>query len=61
MTIDFTKLLGFDTVSRELVSGVDLKDETFASKLGAKVGLEGMGPTLHEILALGAKVGDEPT
>ena len=40
MTIDFTKLLGFDTVSHELSVGLDLRDETLGGKLGAKVGAE---------------------
>ena len=48
MKIDFTKLLGFDTVSHELSAGVDLRDDTLGSKLGAKVGQEpeSTGPSL---------------
>ena len=49
MKIDFTKLLGFDTVSHELSeSGLDLRDDTLGSKLGAKVGEEpeSTGPSL---------------
>ena len=47
MKIDFTKLLGFDTVNHELSAGVDLRDDTLGSKLGAKVGgLESTGPSL---------------
>jgi hypothetical protein len=56
MTIDFTKLLGFDTVNEELSAAVDLQDETFASRLGAKVGTGEMGPSLAEVLA--AKVSE---
>jgi hypothetical protein len=67
MKIDFTKLLGFDTVSCELSeSGLDLRDETFGDKLGAKVGPpEDISPSSgidfqDETLGakLGAKVGD---
>ena len=36
--IDFTKLLGFKTVSEQISKGLDLQDETVAAKLGAKVG-----------------------
>ncbi len=36
--LDFTKLLGFNTVADELSGGLDLQDETFGDKLGAKVG-----------------------
>ena len=36
--IDFTKLLGFKTVSEQISEGLDLQDETVAAKLGAKVG-----------------------
>jgi hypothetical protein len=38
--IDYTKLLGFASVSDELSKGVDFQDETMSAKLGAKVGLE---------------------
>ena len=38
MKIDFTKLLGFDTVSDELPAGLDFQNDTFGSRLGAKVG-----------------------
>ena len=38
MNIDFTKLLGFDTVAEEVSGGLDLQNDTFGSKLGAKVG-----------------------
>ena len=34
--IEFSKLLGFQTVS--VTDGVDLQDDTIAAKLGAKVG-----------------------
>jgi hypothetical protein len=36
--IDFTKLLGFETVSEQLSEGLDFQDETISAKLGAKVG-----------------------
>ena len=36
--IDFAKLLGFDTVTRELSETLDLQDETLGAKLGAKIG-----------------------
>jgi len=36
--IDFTKLLGFRTVSEQSAQGIDFKDETVAARLGAKVG-----------------------
>jgi hypothetical protein len=35
-TIDFTKLLGFETV--DLPETIDFQDETLGAKLGAKVG-----------------------
>jgi len=63
MKIDFTKLLGFDTVSEELPDGIDLQNETLGDKLGAKVGpLEVLSPSINfkdETLGakLGAKVG----
>jgi hypothetical protein len=44
-TIDFAKLLGFDTVVRELAEDVDFQDETLGAKLGAKVGtIEAIAP-----------------
>ena len=42
-SIDFTKLLGFDTVSEGLPNGLDFKDEIFGDKLGAKLGTESSG------------------
>jgi hypothetical protein len=36
--IDFSKLLGFQIMSGELVEQVDFQDETFGGRLGAKVG-----------------------
>ncbi len=38
-TIDFAKLLGFETVTRELSDALDFQDETLGAKLGAKVGV----------------------
>jgi hypothetical protein len=36
--IDFTKLLGFETVADQLSKSADFQDETIGAKLGAKVG-----------------------
>ena len=36
--IDFAKLLGFQIISDELAERVDFQSETFAGRLGAKVG-----------------------
>jgi hypothetical protein len=36
--IDFTKLLGFETVADQLSEIADFQDETLGAKLGAKVG-----------------------
>ena len=36
--MDFTKLLGFKTVSEQISEGLDFQEETVAAKLGAKVG-----------------------
>ena len=38
MTIDFTKLLGFNTVADQVSGRLDLQDDTFSDKLGAKIG-----------------------
>jgi hypothetical protein len=37
-SIDFAKLLGFETVCDHLSGGVDFQDDTISAKLGAKVG-----------------------
>ena len=37
-SIDFSKLLGFETVCDRLSGGVDFQDDTIGAKLGAKVG-----------------------
>ena len=37
-SIDFAKLLGFETLTSELPKELDFQDETLADKLGAKVG-----------------------
>ncbi len=59
--IHFAKLLGFDTVSDELPSGLDFKDETLGDKLGAKVGQESNPSPAQGINfsdeTLGAKLG----
>ena len=36
--IEFSKLLGFQTVAASVTNGVDLQDDTIGAKLGAKVG-----------------------
>jgi hypothetical protein len=36
--MDYSKLLGFDTVSDQLANAVDFQDATVGAKLGAKVG-----------------------
>jgi hypothetical protein len=36
--IDFAKLLGFQIISDELAERVDFQSNTFAGRLGAKVG-----------------------
>ena len=38
--LDFTNLLGFETVGAELAGPLDFQNETFADRLGAKVGGE---------------------
>ena len=44
-TIDFAKLLGFDTVTRDPSGDLDFQDETLGAKLGAKVGvIEAVAP-----------------
>lgn len=37
-TIDYRMLLGFSSVSEAVGKGVDFRDETLGSKLGAKIG-----------------------
>ncbi len=67
MDMDFSKLLGFDSVADQLGDGVDFQDVTVGAKLGAKVGgevqgLAGVVDFRDETFAarLGAKVGEEP-
>jgi hypothetical protein len=50
--IDFTKLLGFETVSDQLPGGVDFQDETVAAKLGAKVGIDVTEPARSTFVTL---------
>ena len=62
--LDFSRLLGFETVSAEMEARVDFPNETLGDKLGAKVGFEPPpGPTLLQdddfAAKLGAKVGAE--
>ena len=42
-SIDFAKLLGFQTITDELANELDFQNETLGDKLGAKVGLEPIG------------------
>jgi hypothetical protein len=39
-TLDFAKLLGFETINEQISGSVDFRDETLGDKLGAKVGVE---------------------
>ena len=42
--IDYSKLLGFDSVRDRISGSVDFRDETVAAALGAKVGQEEAKP-----------------
>lgn len=42
--LDYTKLLGFESVSELISDAVDFQDETIGAKLGAKVGKEEAAP-----------------
>jgi hypothetical protein len=44
--IDYAKLLGFEVMGDQSSASVDFQDETFAARLGAKVGTEAMCPLL---------------
>lgn len=48
-SIDFTKLLGFETLTSELDAELDFQNETIGAKLGAKVGggVEATGPAKY--------------
>jgi len=37
-TIDFARLLGFDTVAGDAEKSLDLRNETISGRLGAKIG-----------------------
>jgi hypothetical protein len=43
--IDYSKLLGFEVMSDQPSASVDFQDDTFAARLGAKVGAEPHGPS----------------
>ena len=43
-SLNFTKLLGFDSVADRLLDGIDFHEETIGAKLGAKVGVEPTEP-----------------
>ena len=36
--LDFTRLLGFDSMIDQIVESVDFQDETIDAKIGAKIG-----------------------
>ena len=38
--LDFSKLLGFASVSDEVTNALDFQDDTMGAKLGAKIGKE---------------------
>jgi len=59
--LDFSKLLGFDTVSVSLKDGVDFQDPTFAARLGAKVGTTGTETTTTETTTTEPTTTPEPT
>jgi hypothetical protein len=42
--IDYTRLLGFASVSDQISGGFDFQDETIGAKLGVKVGAEANEP-----------------
>jgi hypothetical protein len=54
-SIDFAKLLGFDTVAPRVTDNFDLRDETVGDKLGAKVGA--IEPNIFHDETIGAKLG----
>lgn len=56
--IDYTKLLGFQTVG-DHISRVDFQDETMGAKLGAKVGLEETAPTKNKAIEFSKLLGFE--
>lgn len=67
--IQFSKLLGFETIAQELSKGLDFHNDTLSDKLGAKIGppepsSPGKGVDFndeHLGAKLGAKVGDLET
>lgn len=65
--LNYSKLLGFDAVARELADGVDFQDNLVSAKLGAKAGVEapvaGCVDFRRDAISarLGAKVGGEQT
>jgi hypothetical protein len=42
--IDYTRLLGFSTISEPTSGGIDFRDETVGARIGAKVGIEPTEP-----------------
>ena len=64
-TLDFARLLGFDTVSDQISGSLDFREGTIGDKLGARVGPETGNIFREEALAarLGVKRGGdiEPT
>jgi hypothetical protein len=49
--LDFTKLLGFETVSEQVSEALDFQDETISAKLGAKVGIDIEEPANRRTMA----------
>ena len=43
--LDFSKLLGFASVSEEVTNALDFQDDTMGAKLGAKIGMEVLNPS----------------
>jgi hypothetical protein len=43
--LDFSKLLGFASVSEEVTNALDFQDDTMGAKLGAKIGKEELNPS----------------
>ena len=57
--IDYAKLLGFDTISDEIVGSVDFQADTIGARLGAKVGEHVPAPLDYSKLVGFATLSDE--
>jgi hypothetical protein len=55
--MDYSKLLGFDMVAKDVTGGVDFKDATVGAKLGAKVGKT----VTHNIRPISMRAADAPS